>query len=76
MMCIGVVLLEFILIGFAELLNLNCFPPEKLCSSVLIIIPILLDAIDVVALGYISSMVKYRKNTVLYLIVWGLEGES
>lgn len=28
MMCIGVVLLEFILIGFAELLNLNCFPPN------------------------------------------------
>ena len=35
-------------------LNLNCFLPEKLCSSVLIIIQILLDAIDIVALGYVS----------------------
>ena len=28
MMCIGVVLFEFILVGFAELLDLNCFPPN------------------------------------------------
>ena len=28
MVCIGVLLFEFILIRFAELLDLNCFPPS------------------------------------------------